>query len=182
MTLRPREEAQLIPAHELFRLLSGLLNDDPFHRARHGIAVLDVDRLTELNLTHGRPAGDRVLAAVSNSVARALQRDEQAAHWSGDQYVVLLPGATRRSTLGRIREITGIVHRRAGIPPPFSVSGGVATYPFDATTNWDLVEVAAAALRRAKSEGGGRVRAQSKRQRRNAARSTCSVGSGPNSP
>jgi diguanylate cyclase (GGDEF)-like protein len=160
MTLPPREAGQLLPAHELFRLLSVLLMDDPFHRARHGIAVLDVDGLTELNLAYGRLAGDRVLASVADSLACALQRDEQAAHWAGDQYVVLLAGATRRKALGRTRQLTiSTVSRGADTVPRFTVSAGVATYPFDATTNWDLVEVAAAALRRAKSGGRGRVRA-----------------------
>jgi diguanylate cyclase (GGDEF)-like protein len=162
MMTPPREPAQLLRAHELFRLLSLLLADDPFNRARHGIAVLDVDRLTQLNLGHGRLAGDGVLASVSDSLARALQRDEQAAHWAGDQYVVLLPGAARRRALERKRELLSHTLFRGARPlPGFSVRAGVATYPFDATTNWDLVEVAAAALRRAKSGGRGRVCAHS---------------------
>ena len=163
MKLPPKEAAQLLPAHELFRLLAVLLIDDPFHRARHAIAILDVDGLTELNLVYGRLAGDRVLASVAVSLARALQRNEQGAHWAGDQYVVLLAGATRRKALARTRQLTiDTAHGGADTVPRFSVSAGVATYPFDATTNGDLVEVAAVALRRAKSDGRGRVRAHSR--------------------
>jgi diguanylate cyclase (GGDEF)-like protein len=154
-----RRPTQLLPPHELFRLLAFLLDDDPARRARHAIAVLDVDGLTQVNLAYGRLAGDRVLASVSDSVARALQRDEQAAHWAGDQYVVLLAGAGRRTALKRTRQIvSGTASRAVGNVPAFGVSAGVARYPFDATTNWDLVEVAAAALRRAKSGGRGGVR------------------------
>jgi hypothetical protein len=44
MRRSPEAVARLLPAHELFALLAGLLTDDPLHRPCHALALLDVDR------------------------------------------------------------------------------------------------------------------------------------------
>jgi diguanylate cyclase (GGDEF)-like protein len=147
-------------AVEVFRALTVLLNHDGPLRNQHAIALLDMDRLTEINLAYGRAAGAATLGRVSTALKQALQPGEQAAYWAGDQYVLLLPGAGRRAALWRTRRILSHVARPAEQGwPAVSLSAGIASYPADGLTNLSLVEAAAVELRRAKRHGRGRVRA-----------------------
>jgi diguanylate cyclase (GGDEF)-like protein len=156
----PLQAKRNVSAHQLFRTLASLLASDASGSKRHAIAVLDVDRLTEINRAYGRGAGDAVLARVSDAIALCLEADEQTAWWARDQCVLLFPGAGRRKALRRTRRIVGRIAGRAGASDPcVSVSAGVAAYPVDGQTNSALVEASAAALRRAKRDGRGRVRA-----------------------
>jgi diguanylate cyclase (GGDEF)-like protein len=145
-------------ALQVFRVLAVLLDGDDPPRSRHAIALLDVDRLTEINLAYGRPAGAAVLERVSTALEHALKPGEEAAYWAGDQYVVLLPGVSRRAALRRTRRILTSVGSASAGGLAVSVSAGVAVYPVDGTTTSALVEAAAVALRRAKCQGRGRVR------------------------
>jgi diguanylate cyclase (GGDEF)-like protein len=136
------------------------LEGDTSRGNRHAIAVLDVDGLTEINRVYGRITGDAVLASLADALAPSLRAGEQAAWWAGDQCVVLFPGAARRKALRRTRRIVArIAGRTSSSEPTVSVSAGVAAYPVDGITNSALVDAAAAALRRAKRDGRGRVRA-----------------------
>ena len=152
---RPRTVA----AHDLFARLAAALAASS-RADRHAIVIVDVDDLTAVNRTHGTAAGDAVLDAVSRGLGAALQRDELAARWAGDQFAVLLPGAGRRAALRRARVIVGAVAApaAAGVPA-VSVSAGVAASPAHGTTNARLIEAGARALCRAKRDGRGLVRA-----------------------
>ena len=130
-------------ADELFRELAALLADDPSRVRRHAIAVLDVDGLTAINRERGARAGDAVLAAVADALARELRPGERAAWWAGDQYVALFPGIGRRQAIRRTRRILARL--------PVALSAGVAAYPRDGESNAALVDVAGAALVCAKS-------------------------------
>jgi diguanylate cyclase (GGDEF)-like protein len=143
----------------VFHTLAVLLDRDDPRRSRHAIALLDLDRLTEINLVCGWPAGDAILRRVSTALEHALKPGEVAARWAGDQYLVLLPGSNRRTALRRTRRILRcVVVCATASGPAVSVSAGVAAYPVDGTTTLALVEAATVALRRAKSDGRGRVR------------------------
>jgi diguanylate cyclase (GGDEF)-like protein len=145
-------------AAEVFHRLAVLLDGDGAPRSRHAIALLDIDRLTQINRLYGTPAGDAVLERVSTALEQATRPTERAARWAGDQYVVLLQGASRRAALRRTHRILTRVAGAAAGGPAVSISAGVAAYPVDGTSTSALVEAAAAALRRAKRDGRGRVR------------------------
>jgi diguanylate cyclase (GGDEF)-like protein len=85
--------------------LTGLLNragledavrrlTGPERRSRDGVAVfyVDLDGLTQINNTHGHPAGDQVLRAVADRMAGVLRADDVVARVGGDEFVVLAPG------------------------------------------------------------------------------------------
>jgi len=79
--------------------------DEQAHARRFGeplaVALVDVDHLKLINDQQSHAAGDAALAAV----ARSLQgrRDDLVARWGGDEFLVLLPGATRAHAAARLR-------------------------------------------------------------------------------
>jgi diguanylate cyclase (GGDEF)-like protein len=60
--------------------------------ARFSIIVLDVEQLKQTNDALGMGAGDRVLRRVADVLRAVLRKDDIAARWVSDQFVVILPG------------------------------------------------------------------------------------------
>jgi diguanylate cyclase (GGDEF)-like protein/PAS domain S-box-containing protein len=65
------------------------------HNALFGVLFLDVDHFKLFNDTHGHNAGDDVLVMVAQSIANSLRKIDVVARWGGEEFVVVLPGATR---------------------------------------------------------------------------------------
>lgn len=120
--------------------------------------MIDVDNFKMFNDMFGHIAGDRALSAVS-AVLRSLFRPRDLlARYGGDEFVVLLPGATREQALAVGERVRAAVSCSTGdgsdslIQIPVTISMGVAQL----TPNGDLDKLtrdADAALYRAKNAG-----------------------------
>jgi len=129
--------------------------------------VIDIDNFKATNDTRGHLYGDRVLARVASLLLQSLRcKDDFAARFGGEEFVVLLPGATREGAMivaERIRKLVEVAGSPA-LPDPgehprlSTVSCGVATcWPSDANSQDDLLDSADKALYMAKSNGRNQV-------------------------
>jgi diguanylate cyclase (GGDEF)-like protein len=131
------------------------------------LAMLDLDRIHEVNERFGQKAGDAVIAAVGASFRGALRDGDIAARLAGDEFAFLLPDATLDEAVSvseRLR--VGVVSLKLSFPDPKSgkqdfvivrASLGVAAVPDHAVTPAALMEAADVALRAAKDAGRDRV-------------------------
>ena len=130
--------------------------------------VIDIDHFKMTNDTRGHLYGDRVLARVASLLSQSLRcKDDFAARFGGEEFVVLLPGANQHGALivaERIRKLVEVAGSPA-LPEPGShprlstVSCGVATcWPSDSICQEDLIDSADKALYRAKAAGRNQVR------------------------
>jgi diguanylate cyclase (GGDEF)-like protein len=129
--------------------------------------VIDIDHFKITNDTRGHLYGDRVLARVASLLLQSLRcKDDFAARFGGEEFVVLLPGASREGAMivaERIRKLVEVAGSPA-LPEPgehprlSTVSCGVATcWPSDSNCQEDLLDSADKALYLAKSGGRNRV-------------------------
>jgi diguanylate cyclase (GGDEF)-like protein len=129
--------------------------------------VIDIDHFKVTNDTRGHLYGDRVLVRVASLLLQSLRcKDDFAARFGGEEFVVLLPGTTREGAMivaERIRKLVEVAGSPA-LPEPGShprlstVSCGVATCsPGDSNCQEDLLESADRALYQAKSHGRNQV-------------------------
>jgi diguanylate cyclase (GGDEF)-like protein len=127
------------------------------------VIVIDIDHFKNTNDTRGHLYGDRVLVRVASLLLQSLRcQDDFAARFGGEEFVVLLPGATREGAMivaERIRKLVEVAGSPA-LPEPGShprlstVSCGVAScYPSGANCQEDLLDAADKALYRAKAGG-----------------------------
>ncbi len=125
--------------------------------------VIDIDHFKSTNDAGGHLYGDRVLARVASLLEQSLRcKDDFAARFGGEEFVVLLPGTDREGALlvaERMRKLIEVAGSPAledsGIPPRLStVSCGVSTcWPNESIQPNDLVDAADKALYRAKTAG-----------------------------
>ncbi len=125
------------------------------------LLVLDVDHFKRINDAHGHTVGDRVLVAVVAFCREHIRRGDLVARWGGEEFVVLLPSASRRVALAKARRMTkDLAGRTWSVSPAqvltFGASIGVAAW----TTGDDptrLFERADRGLYAAKHAGRGRA-------------------------
>ena len=65
------------------------------HSIKLALVMVDVDYFKRVNDTHGHPAGDTVLRALSGILRKSLRTGDLAARYGGEEFVLLLPGADR---------------------------------------------------------------------------------------
>lgn len=129
--------------------------------------VIDIDHFKVVNDTRGHLYGDRVLMRVASLLVQGLRgKDDFAARFGGEEFVVLLPQATQEGALivaERMRKLVEVAGSPAmhepGDPPPLStVSCGVAScWPGESYSREDLIDAADRALYEAKHSGRNRV-------------------------
>jgi diguanylate cyclase (GGDEF)-like protein len=129
--------------------------------------VIDIDHFKNVNDTRGHLYGDRMLVRVASLLLQGLRgKDDFAARFGGEEFVVLLPAATQEGAMivaERIRKLVEVAGSPAlqepgTHPPTSSVSCGVAScWPSEAHSKEDLLEAADKALYEAKRGGRNRV-------------------------
>ena len=94
------------------------------HGWAFGLLVVDVDHLKEINDRHGHAAGDAALRLVAQTLAQGSRSEDLVGRWGGDEFVVLVSGATPSLLAQASQRIATLVaHARlAGADDPIELS------------------------------------------------------------
>ena len=130
-------------------------------RRRYGesasLVLFDVDRFKRINDLLGHAEGDRVLKTLVAVIGQRMRKVDVLFRSGGEEFVLLLAGATFPDALSVAEDIRRVVHD-AGLVPgqPVSISVGVVELAHDQSAEQWFAE-ADAALYRAKRAGRNRV-------------------------
>jgi len=125
------------------------------------LAVLDIDFFKKVNDQYGHQMGDKVLKAVSSSVANRLREVDFIARFGGEEFVLLLPETSAEDALhmlNRTRERLAKTQMKSknsdGEETKFTVTFSIGIAQFtDGDTADDVFERADKALYEAKENG-----------------------------
>jgi diguanylate cyclase (GGDEF)-like protein len=151
------------------------------------LIMLDIDYFKDYNDTYGHQVGDEVLCRLVQTIQAHVKAHDTVGRWGGEEFGVILPTASNEQALQvaeRIRitlaeaqlkvsedmidgspiHIIGDAKGMAtdcdleggSIPSP-TVSQGIASYPQDAGSAYELVYAADMALYRAKNRGRDQI-------------------------
>jgi len=121
------------------------------------LVLLDVERLSAVNDSLGRQAGDALLKLLADRLAQ-LAGAGTCARVGGDVFAIVLKGASDRSGFeharaGLWRGIFGTPFQTGGAEVRITARAGIAVFPADAADAEALLSCAEIALRRAKETG-----------------------------
>lgn len=125
--------------------------------------MLDVDYFKEYNDTYGHGGGDQVLTKIVQAIRAHVKHSDLVGRWGGEEFGVALLDNDTPSTLyvaERIRQtlVATRIETKDGKPilPP-TISQGIASFPVHTQDTATLIDLADAALYRAKSSGRDQV-------------------------
>ena len=132
------------------------------------VLMLDLDFFTSVNDVYGHVTGSKTLAEASQAIVKVLRAGDVAARFGGEEFAVFLLDAELRHGLVAAERIRTTIEktqftvtRQIGkdFPPvhKLTISVGVASFPEDSRDPIELIEMADAALYRAKQTGRNRA-------------------------
>ena len=126
------------------------------------LAILDVDRLKQINDQHSHAMGDDVLARFGKVLQHTFPGEDVVARWGGAEFVIGMSGMTQNDGVQRLSEVLDALGQETFKTPTgaslrVTFSGGVVQYPEDGVDLPALYRAADAALSQAKASGGNRV-------------------------
>jgi diguanylate cyclase (GGDEF)-like protein len=121
--------------------------------------MLDLDYFKRINDAHGHAAGDHVLAEFADRLRAAVRGADVPGRYGGEEFCVLLPGATMQEASAVAERIRAAVAAPplGGLSQPVTVSVGASASTFSDCSVDELLAQADASLYRAKRSGRNRV-------------------------
>ncbi len=120
---------------------------------------IDTDRFKTVNDEYGHAAGDTVLQAMAGLIrAHTVAEVDLVGRNGGDEFCALISDAQKTLAIERAQALCDDVRRhKFTVPAGVTASIGVATFPYDARSASELLEVADAAMYHSKRTGRDRV-------------------------
>lgn len=146
--------------------LNAMLADAQRNQLIFTLCLLDVDHFKKVNDTYGHLAGDQVLTLLGQLLMRRFRVDDLRGRWGGEEFILAFRRESKetmqRAVSRFLDEFKQVVFRSDnGLDFSCSFSGGLATYPVDGLSIFDLVKAADQRLYLAKESGRSRVVAES---------------------
>jgi diguanylate cyclase (GGDEF)-like protein len=116
---------------------------------------VDTDHFKRVNDSYGHAAGDAVLAQMAALLrAHAVPGVDTVARNGGDEFCAVIRNTQKTAAVERAQRFCEAVRAASfGVDVPVSASVGVATFPYDAASANELLEVADAAMYHSKRAG-----------------------------
>jgi diguanylate cyclase (GGDEF)-like protein/PAS domain S-box-containing protein len=158
-----REQALRDPTTNLYnrRYLSDTLERDLARMKREkkplSVIMMDIDHFKIVNDTYGHQMGDQFLVKIAEIILSHTRGSDIACRYGGEEFLLVMPGASPRSALKRAEEIRQacadirIPYKKKSVKVTLSL--GVAAYPAHGKTSREIIENADVALYHSKHSG-----------------------------
>lgn len=141
--------------------VGALVGGSQRRKSAFSVLMLDLDFFKQVNDTHGHEAGDKVIKTLADILLRHVRSSDMAVRYGGEEFLLVLTDTGAEAAMKVAEKIRAEVEATA-VPLPGgmlhkTISIGVAEFPGDSDTFWQVVKFADVALYKAKSGGRNRV-------------------------
>jgi len=162
------ETTQLPNRRYLLQMMEMILQRAAVERFQITVLIFDLDGFKHFNDTYGHAAGDQILYETGQLFRKNCRQHDIVARYAGDEFIVVFWDAEEPRIAGSKHPTNAldVLHRfkkeleshefpklgpeaKGGI----TISGGLASYPWDAKNTRDLINKADEALLQAKRHG-----------------------------
>jgi diguanylate cyclase (GGDEF)-like protein len=120
--------------------------DSERDRGVYAVLMIDMDKLKDINDAFGHDAGNSAITLVAQCLQRSIRNTDYAARFGGDEFAVLLPGASPEIAEAVVKRVRHNVYKTTldlrSRMIRCSVSIGVVNYPKDARDMRELLSMA----------------------------------------
>ncbi len=154
-----REKSQKDPLskaynrHGITSEINSLINDSSVKI--FSIALFDIDFFKAINDTKGHVIGDECIKFLSYVFMTNNRKTDVLGRYGGDEFILLMPHVNAPAAIEICDRLRMEVAQKSS--PKFSISMGIATYPYDGRTFTELLESADKSLYHAKENGKNKV-------------------------
>lgn len=115
------------------------------------ILMFDIDNFKTINDSFGHVTGDLCLKTLANIASNNIREVDYLGRYGGDEFIIVLPTLAENEARFVAERFKKKVNETSN--PKFTVSIGIATYPYDGYTVKDLISAADKGLYKSKSRG-----------------------------
>jgi len=166
------ETTQLPNRRYLMQAMDSILARAAVERFRVTVLIFDLDGFKHFNDTYGHSAGDQIIRETGQLFRRHCRQHDVVARYAGDEFVVLFWDAEEPRVAGSKHPTDALAvlrrfkkslegHEFPLLGPEatgrITISGGLASFPWDAKDAQTLIDRADQALLRAKRAGKNRI-------------------------
>ena len=154
-----REKSQKDPLskaynrHGITSEINSLINDSSVKI--FSIALFDIDFFKAINDTKGHVIGDECIKFLSYVFMANNRKTDILGRYGGDEFILLMPHVNAPAAIEICDRLRKEVAQKSS--PKFSISMGIATFPYDGRTFTELLESADKSLYHAKENGKNKV-------------------------
>jgi diguanylate cyclase (GGDEF)-like protein len=116
------------------------------NRSVYALLMVDMDKLKAINDEYGHDAGNSAITLVAQCLQRSIRNTDHAARLSGDEFAVLLPGASPEVADAVVKRVRHNVYKTTldlrSRMIRCSVSIGVVNFPKDSRDMRELMSIA----------------------------------------
>ena len=150
------------------RFLDSILRRAHEQQFRVTVMIFDIDDFKHYNDKYGHPAGDEILSEAARLMQTVVRRHDVVARIGGDEFAVIFwdadaprkadskhPHSVRRAAARFQKAICDHKFPKLAdlAPGMLTISGGLASYPWDGQTGEKLIEIADDMLLKSKRQG-----------------------------
>lgn len=119
------------------------------------LAIFDIDFFKAINDQKGHIVGDECIKFLAGTIMTNNRKTDLLGRYGGDEFILLMPHVNAPAAIEICERLKNNIYAKSN--PKFSISMGIATFPFDGRTFTELLEVADRGLYHAKDNGRNKV-------------------------
>lgn len=149
---------QLYNRHSLTEMAPKYISDAKRHRFELSLLVIDLDHFKHINDTYGHATGDIVLSQVGRLLNQACRKEDFAARFGGEEFVMLLSHCNTGHAIEKAESIRQKIEALMPAEIKITASIGIASTGLDHSMDFSgLFEEADKAVYQAKDSGRNQV-------------------------